>query len=113
MHCSSASNQYWRKELDGAQMRPLTPPGYGEFGELRAHLDRFSNPHPVGRNGMHCNQDHSMLAANSAAGMKRVAPSKQETWHTNGEDSYHEDWQAHLKSRLRSRHQGCASRAVV
>jgi hypothetical protein len=43
---------------------------YGEFGEIRAFLDRFSKLYPVGRSSMHhySNQNHSMLAANSAGG---------------------------------------------
>src|SRR6266852_4899499 len=67
---------------------------HGEFGEIRAYLDRFSNLYPVGRKGMHrySNQDHSMLAANGAASsMISSGVGKREIWHINGEDSYHEE----------------------
>jgi hypothetical protein len=57
-------------------------------------LDRFSNLYPVGRNGMHRynNQDHSMLAANSAiTAMLDGGRGKAQIWKINGDDGYHEE----------------------
>ena len=66
---------------------------YSEFDKVRAYLDQFSNLYPVGRNGMHRynNQDHSMLAANSAVtSIISDGAGKSEIWRTNTEDEYHE-----------------------
>ena len=49
---------------------------------------------PVGRNGMHRynNQDHSMLAANSAvSSISNGGNGKPEIWRINAEDDYHEE----------------------
>jgi len=67
---------------------------YGEFGQVRAYLDQFSNLYPVGRNGMHRynNQDHSMLAANSAvSSIIDGGSGKSDIWRINAEDEYHEE----------------------
>jgi protoporphyrinogen oxidase len=88
-----------RDVLDGTVVRvPKAYPAYfGEyrhFGELRAYLDRFANLYPIGRNGMHRynNQDHSMLAANSAVdAMRKCGDGKAAIWNINAEDDYHEE----------------------
>src|SRR6202035_860490 len=88
-----------RDVLDGNVVRvPKAYPAYfGEyrdFGVVRAFLDRFSNLYPIGRNGMHRynNQDHSMLAANSAvSSIMNGGNGKQEIWRINTEDDYHEE----------------------
>jgi protoporphyrinogen oxidase len=88
-----------RDVLDGTVARvPKAYPAYfgvyGQFGKLRGYLDRLSNLYPVGRNGMHRynNQDHSMLAANSAVdAILDLGRGKSEIWATNAEDDYHED----------------------
>ncbi len=85
--------------LDGSVVRvPKAYPAYfgeyGEFGRLRAYLDRFANLYPIGRNGMHRynNQDHSMLAAQGAVTsiMNRGA-GKSAIWDINAEGDYHEE----------------------
>ena len=66
---------------------------YDEFGKLRAYLDQFSNLYPIGRNGMHRynNQDHSMLAANSAvSSIIDAGGGKRDIWRINAEGEYHE-----------------------
>jgi protoporphyrinogen oxidase len=88
-----------RDVLDGTVVRvPKAYPAYfGEyraFDKVRAYLDRFSNLYPVGRNGMHRynNQDHSMLAANSAvSSILNGGAGKGEIWQINSEDDYHEE----------------------
>jgi protoporphyrinogen oxidase len=85
--------------IDGTLVRvPKAYPAYfgayAEFDALRDYLDRFSNLYPVGRNGMHRynNQDHSMLAANSAvSSILNGGNGKQEIWRINAEDDYHEE----------------------
>jgi protoporphyrinogen oxidase len=85
--------------LDGTVVRvPKAYPAYfgeyREFGKIRAYLDRFSNLYPVGRNGMHRynNQDHSMLAANSAVdSIIDFGRGKTAIWNINAEDDYHEE----------------------
>jgi protoporphyrinogen oxidase len=85
--------------IDGTVVRvPKAYPAYfgtyTEFNKVRAYLDQFSNLYPVGRNGMHRynNQDHSMLAANSAvSSMINCGVGKREIWHINAEDAYHEE----------------------
>jgi protoporphyrinogen oxidase len=87
-----------RDVLDGTVVRvPKAYPAYfgeyREFGKIRAYLDEISNLYPIGRNGMHRynNQDHSMLAANSAVGAI-IDPGigKSQIWQVNAEDDYHE-----------------------
>jgi protoporphyrinogen oxidase len=88
-----------RDVLDGTVVRvPKAYPAYfGEyrqFGKIRAHLDRFANLYPVGRNGMHRynNQDHSMLAANSAvSALLDGGRGKSDVWLINADDDYHEE----------------------
>ena len=85
--------------LDGTVVRvPKAYPAYfgeyREFDKVRAYLDRFSNLYPVGRNGMHRynNQDHSMLAANSAVNaILNSGEGKAAIWAINAEDEYHEE----------------------
>jgi protoporphyrinogen oxidase len=88
-----------RDVIDGTLVRvPKAYPAYfgtyGEFNKVRAYLDQLSNLYPVGRNGMHRynNQDHSMLAANSAvSSMINGGAGKREIWRINAEDAYHEE----------------------
>ena len=88
-----------RDVLDGTVVRvPKAYPAYfGEyrqFGKIRAHLDRFANLYPVGRNGMHRynNQDHSMLAANGAvSAILDGGRGKSDIWLINADDDYHEE----------------------
>jgi protoporphyrinogen oxidase len=88
-----------RDVLDGTVVRvPKAYPAYfGEyrrFGALRAYLDEFANLYPIGRNGMHRynNQDHSMLAANSAVdAILKDGQGKEAIWAINAEDDYHEE----------------------
>jgi protoporphyrinogen oxidase len=88
-----------RDVLDGTCVRvPKAYPAYfGDyihFGRVRAYLDQFSNIYPIGRNGMHRynNQDHSMLAANSAVGsIANNGVGKEDIWRVNAENEYHEE----------------------
>jgi protoporphyrinogen oxidase len=92
--------------IDGTLVRvPKAYPAYfgtyGEFEKVRAYLDQFSNLYPVGRNGMHRynNQDHSMLAANSAvSSIIDCGGDKSKIWGINAEDEYHEEIGASVKS---------------
>jgi protoporphyrinogen oxidase len=85
--------------LDGTVVRvPKAYPAYfGEyrrFGKIREYLDRFTNLYAVGRNGMHRynNQDHSMLAANSAVNsILNSGHNKSDIWLINADDDYHEE----------------------
>lgn len=85
--------------LDGTLVRvPKAYPAYfgeyAEFGIVRSYLNRFTNLYPVGRNGMHRynNQDHSMLAANSAVtSIIDKGRGKEAIWNINAEDDYHEE----------------------
>ena len=85
--------------IDGTLVRvPKAYPAYfgdyKDFGKVREYLDQYSNLYPVGRNGMHRynNQDHSMLAANSAVdSIINHGRGKSEIWSTNSEDEYHEE----------------------
>jgi protoporphyrinogen oxidase len=85
--------------IDGTVVRvPKAYPAYfGEYKEIdrvRDYLDRFANLYAVGRNGMHRynNQDHSMLAANSAVrAILDGGAGKSDIWLVNTEDEYHED----------------------
>jgi protoporphyrinogen oxidase len=85
--------------IDGTLVRvPKAYPAYfgayREFDAVRAHLDRFANLYPVGRNGMHRynNQDHSMLAANGAvSSILNGGQGKADIWRINAEDAYHEE----------------------
>jgi protoporphyrinogen oxidase len=66
---------------------------YGDFGEVRAHLDRIDNLFLVGRNGMHRynNQDHSMLTAKAAVDcIAQDRSDKEAIWSVNVDDDYHE-----------------------
>ena len=88
-----------RDVIDGTLVRvrkayPAYFGAYGEFGKVRTYLDRFSNLYPIGRNGMHRynNQDHSMLAANSAVtSIMSGGIGKSDIWRINAEDDYHEE----------------------
>jgi len=88
--------------IDGTLVRvPKAYPAYfgayAEFGKLRAYLNQFSNLYPIGRNGMHRynNQDHSMLAANSAvSSLIGGGAGKAEIWRVNPEGEYHEETSA-------------------
>lgn len=57
---------------------------------IRAYLDKISNLHQVGRNGMHKynNQDHSMLTAMYA--VKNVLGANYNLWAINADQEYHE-----------------------
>jgi protoporphyrinogen oxidase len=87
-----------RDVIDGRLVRvPKAYPAYfgtyREFDRIKAYLDRFPNLYPIGRNGMHRynNQDHSMLAAKQAVDSIVRGSGKQEIWHVNAEDAYHEN----------------------
>jgi protoporphyrinogen oxidase len=88
-----------RDVIDGTLVRvPKAYPAYfgvySEFEKVRAYLDQFSNLYAVGRNGMHRynNQDHSMLAANSAvSSIIDGGSGKSDIWRINAEDEYHEE----------------------
>jgi protoporphyrinogen oxidase len=88
-----------RDVIDGTVVRvPKAYPAYfgeyREFDKVRAYLEGFSNLYPVGRNGMHRynNQDHSMLAANSAvSSILNSGQGKSDIWRINAEDDYHEE----------------------
>jgi protoporphyrinogen oxidase len=88
-----------RDVIDGTLVRvPKAYPAYfgayDEFEKLRDYLDQFSNIYPIGRNGMHRynNQDHSMLAANSAvSSIIDGGADKSHIWRINAEDEYHEE----------------------
>jgi protoporphyrinogen oxidase len=85
--------------LDGTlvRVRKAYPAYFGEyveFDKVRNYLDRFPNLYPVGRNGMHRynNQDHSMLAANSAvSSMINFGEGKSEIWSINADSGYQEE----------------------
>jgi len=85
--------------IDGTLVRvPKAYPAYfgdyRQFGKVREYLDQYSNLYPVGRNGMHRynNQDHSMLAANSAVdSIVNHGRGKSEIWSINSEDEYHDE----------------------
>lgn len=66
---------------------------YGEFDQVRAHLDGIANLYCVGRNGQHRynNQDHSMLTAMEAVRCMREGDSSRDVlWSINTEQEYHE-----------------------
>ena len=85
--------------LDGTVVRvPKAYPAYfgeyREFGRVRDYLNQYCNLYPVGRNGMHRynNQDHSMLAANSAVtSIMNRGLGKADIWQINAEEEYHEE----------------------
>jgi protoporphyrinogen oxidase len=91
--------------IDGTLVRvPKAYPAYfgdyGQFGKVREYLDQYSNLYPVGRNGMHRynNQDHSMLAANSAVeSIVNHGRGKSAIWRINSEDEYHEESQTQIR----------------
>jgi protoporphyrinogen oxidase len=67
---------------------------FGQFGDLRQHLDGIENLFLVGRNGMHRynNQDHSMLAAMTAVdNLVEGRTDKANIWDVNSEENYHEE----------------------
>jgi hypothetical protein len=72
---------------DAGGMRTATPAyfgTYGEFGEIRAFLDRCMHHYS--------NQDHSMLAANSAdSSMISGNVGKQEIWRISAEHAHREE----------------------
>jgi protoporphyrinogen oxidase len=88
-----------RDVMDGTVVRvPKAYPayfgGYSEFETVQIYLDEFSNLYPIGRNGMHRynNQDHSMLAANSAVNsILNGGKGKSDIWNINAERDYHEN----------------------
>jgi protoporphyrinogen oxidase len=88
-----------RDVLDGTLVRvPKAYPAYfgsyGQFDTLRTYLNHFANLYPIGRNGMHRynNQDHSMLAANSAVtSIVNRGAGKDDIWRINSEGEYHEE----------------------
>jgi protoporphyrinogen oxidase len=87
-----------RDVIDGTLVRvPKAYPAYfgayGEFDKVRTYLDQLVNLYPIGRNGMHRynNQDHSMLAANSAVSAMIAGGGKSAIWRINAEDGYHEE----------------------
>ena len=58
---------------------------------LRDYLARFSNLHPVGRNGLHKynNQDHSMFTAMLA--VRNIRGEQHDVWSVNADCEYHEE----------------------
>jgi protoporphyrinogen oxidase len=58
---------------------------------VREHIDRISNLHTVGRNGMHKynNQDHSMLTAMMA--IWNMQGAEHDIWTVNTDFEYHEE----------------------
>ena len=84
-----------RDVLDGTVVRvPKAYPAYfGTYSQFE-RVRTFLNVYPVGRNGMHRynNQDHSMLAANSAVNsIINGGGDRQEIWRINAEGEYHEE----------------------
>jgi len=85
------------KVRDGCVVRmPKAYPVYdstyaGHLEILRGHIDRITNLHTVGRNGMHKynNQDHSMLTAMMAVANMRGA--SHDVWSVNTDYEYHEE----------------------
>ena len=82
---------------DGAVIRmPKAYPIYdsqyrGHLDVVREHIDRISNLHTVGRNGMHKynNQDHSMLTAMMA--LWNMQGAAHDLWEVNTDFEYHEE----------------------
>jgi protoporphyrinogen oxidase len=85
--------------VDGTVVRvPKAYPAYfGEyrkFDQVKTYLNSFPNLYPIGRNGMHRdnNQDHSMLAARAAVNaILNQGLGKREIWDINSEAEYHEE----------------------
>jgi protoporphyrinogen oxidase len=85
------------KVRDGCVVRmPKAYPVYdstyaGHLATLRTVIDRISNLHTVGRNGMHKynNQDHSMLTAMMSVANMRGA--SHDVWSVNTDYEYHEE----------------------
>lgn len=83
--------------VDGTVFRmPRAYPIYdAEYREhvqkIRSHVDRISNLHTVGRNGMHKynNQDHSMLTAMMA--VRNMEGERHDIWSVNTDYEYHEE----------------------
>ncbi|HTQ55191.1 MAG TPA: NAD(P)/FAD-dependent oxidoreductase [Bryobacteraceae bacterium] len=64
---------------------------FHRFGEIRDHIDQYSNLYLIGRNGMHRynNQDHSMLTAMMAVdGILAGETDKARLWQVNTEADY-------------------------
>jgi protoporphyrinogen oxidase len=63
----------------------------GYLDTVREHIDRISNLHTVGRNGMHKynNQDHSMLTAMMA--LWNMQGASHDLWAVNTDFEYHEE----------------------
>ena len=85
------------RAVDGTVVRmPKAYPIYdaeyrGHLTVIREHLDRLSNLHPVGRNGMHKynNQDHSMFTAMLA--VENMLGACHDVWSVNTDFEYHEE----------------------
>lgn len=85
--------------LDSVVIRvPKTYPAYfgayEKFDIIRKFTDKFKNLFLIGRNGMHRynNMDHSMLTAMTAVeNIINNVNSKDNLWHINAEDEYHEE----------------------
>jgi protoporphyrinogen oxidase len=83
--------------VDGTVVRmqkayPVYDSAYAQhLGVVRSHIDRLTNLHTVGRNGMHKynNQDHSMLTAMMAVANMRGA--SHDVWSVNTDFEYHEE----------------------
>jgi protoporphyrinogen oxidase len=83
--------------VDGTVIRmPKAYPIYdseyrGHLTNVREYIDRITNLHTVGRNGMHKynNQDHSMLAAMMAVWNMQGA--SHDVWNINVDFDYHEE----------------------
>ncbi len=82
---------------DGAVIRmPKAYPIYdsvyrGHLDNVRSYIDRISNLHTVGRNGMHKynNQDHSMLTSMMA--VWNMFGAEHDIWAVNTDFEYHEE----------------------
>ena len=74
---------------------PLYDQAYQDcLATVRNYLRGLNNLQSIGRNGQHRynNQDHSMLAANSAVNaILNHGQGKSEIWNINSEDGYHEE----------------------
>ncbi len=83
--------------VDGTVIRmPKAYPIYdsdyrGHLDAVREFIDRISNLHTVGRNGMHKynNQDHSMLTAMMA--VENMQGAAHDIWEVNTDYEYHEE----------------------
>jgi protoporphyrinogen oxidase len=67
---------------------------YKHFDRIKQFTDKFKNLFLIGRNGMHRynNMDHSMLTAMTAVeNIINNVQSKDNLWHINAEEEYHEE----------------------